>query len=187
MSPGSAPWREAGEDEAEDPNSTFDRFLCNSQSQRFLESCSLTKRNITSVNQWLAQTKLFKNKKQALDLAVAEFVATAGKLDAGSKRPVNAIAVEWGLNVKLAAKLNETCLIRLIAGLICWQKSDCQRTMPPTCAGSGPFSQKFMAWFALVLPLLYRCLSHSMLDRLMWVRANVLRRVMQFSGRICFD
>ena len=44
---------------------------------------SLSRHNITSVNQWLSQTKLGKNEKKALDLAVAELLAAAGKLDAG--------------------------------------------------------------------------------------------------------
>ena len=105
-----------GDEDAEDPNSTYARFLCSSESQGFLESCSITKFNITSVNQWLAGTRLGKSKKKALDLAVSEFTAAAGKLDAGSKRPVDSIAVEWGLSVTLAAKLNEACLTRLIAG-----------------------------------------------------------------------
>ena len=37
-----------GDEEAEDPNSTYASFLCSSESQRFLESCSITKFNITS-------------------------------------------------------------------------------------------------------------------------------------------
>ena len=105
-----------GDEDAEDPNSTYARFLCSSESQRFLESCSITKFNITSVNQWLAGTRLGKSKKKALDLALSEFTAAAGKLDAGSKRPVDSTAVEWGLSVTLAAKLNKACLTRLIAG-----------------------------------------------------------------------
>ena len=65
------------------------------------KNVSLSRHNITSVNQWLSQTKLGKNEKKALDLAVAELLAAAGKLDAGagSTRPVNAIAVEWGSTV----------------------------------------------------------------------------------------
>ena len=56
----------------------------------------------------LASTALGKGKNKAIDTAAAEFVAACSKtkLDDGSKKPVDS----------LAAKLNEKCLIRLIAG-----------------------------------------------------------------------
>ena len=106
-----------GDEEAEDPKVTYARFMCSTDSQRFLESCSITKFNITSVNQWLAEQALSSgNPRRRRFLAVEEFTAAAGKLDAGSGRPVDSIAVEWGLSVTLASKLNEACLTRLIAG-----------------------------------------------------------------------
>ena len=71
---------------------------------------------IWRVNAWLASTALGKGKHKVIDTAAAEFVATCSKLGDGSKKPVDKIALEWGLSVPLAAKLNEKCLIRLIAG-----------------------------------------------------------------------
>ena len=65
-----------GDEDAEDPRSTYARFICSPDSQRFLESCSITKFNITSVNQWLAGTRLGKSKKKALDLSVSEPLQT---------------------------------------------------------------------------------------------------------------
>ena len=60
----------------------------------------------------LASTALGKGKNKAIDTAASEFVAACSKLDDGIKKPVGKIAVEWGLPVSLAAKLNEKCLIR---------------------------------------------------------------------------
>ena len=66
----------------------------------------------------MATTALGKGKNKVTDTAAAEFVAACSKLDDGSKKSVDKIAVEWGLSVPLAlaAKLNEKCLTRLIAG-----------------------------------------------------------------------
>ena len=82
----------------------------------FLESCSLDSHTLRGVNSWLASTALGKGRNKAIDTAASEFVAACSKLDDGSKKPVDKIAVEWGLAVSVAAKLNEKCLIRLIAG-----------------------------------------------------------------------
>ena len=98
------------------PQDTYAQFRCPPGGVKFLESCSLTRHNISAVNTWLASTTLGKGKKQALDLAVSEFMSAAGKLDAGSRVAIDTLAVEWGLPVQLAAKLNEACLVRLLAG-----------------------------------------------------------------------
>ena len=98
------------------PQDTYAQFRCPAGGVKFLESCSLTRHNISAVNTWLASTTLGKGKKQALDLAVSEFMSAAGKLDAGSRVAIDTLAVEWGLPVQLAAKLNEACLVRLLAG-----------------------------------------------------------------------
>ena len=65
---------------------------------------------------WLATTALGKGKNKVIDTAAAEFIAACSKLDDGSKKSVDKIAVEWGLSVPLAAKLNKKCLTRLIVG-----------------------------------------------------------------------
>ena len=82
----------------------------------FLENCNIDATTLKGVSAWLASTALGKGKNEATDTAAAEFVAACSKLDDGSKKPVDKIAVEWGLSVPPAAKLNGKCLIRLIAG-----------------------------------------------------------------------
>ncbi|OLP88479.1 hypothetical protein AK812_SmicGene30171 [Symbiodinium microadriaticum] len=72
--------------------------------------------SIRNVNSWLASTALGKGKNRAIDTAGDEFVAACSKLDDGKKKPVDKIAVDWGLSVSLAAKLSEKCLTRLVAG-----------------------------------------------------------------------
>ena len=110
-------------DEEHEPDSgpiaaddTYEQYLPKPGVTLFLESCSLDSHTLRGVNSWLASTALGKGKNKAIDTAAAEFVAACSKLDDGSKKPVDKIAVEWGLAVSLAAKLNEKCLIRLIAG-----------------------------------------------------------------------
>ena len=95
---------------------TYNQYLPTADSVRYLESCSLQATSIRNVNSWLASTALGKGKNRAIDAAVDEFVAACSKLDDGKKKPVDRIAVDWGLSVALAAKLSEKCLIRLIAG-----------------------------------------------------------------------
>ena len=51
-----------------------------------------------SGNAWLATTALGRGKNKVIDTAAAEFVAACSKLDPGSKKPVDKIAVEWGLS-----------------------------------------------------------------------------------------
>ena len=82
----------------------------------FLENCNIDATSLKGVSAWLASTALGKGKNEATDTAAAEFVAACSKLDDGSNKPVDKIAVEWGLSVPPAAKLNGKCLIRLIAG-----------------------------------------------------------------------
>ena len=95
---------------------TYEQYLPKPGVTLFLESCSLDSHTLRGVNSWLATTALGKGKNKAIDTAACEFVAACSKLDDGSKKPVDKIAVEWGLAVSSAAKLNEKCLIRLIAG-----------------------------------------------------------------------
>ena len=83
---------------------------------RLHSHCCLDSHTLRGVNSWLASTALGKGKNKVIDTAASEFVAACAKLDDGSKKPVDKIAVEWGLAVSSAAKLNEKCLIRLIAG-----------------------------------------------------------------------
>ena len=92
-------------------SNTFQR-----QTVRFLESCNIEATTLKGVNAWLATTALGKGKNKIVDTAAAELIAACSKLDDGSKKSVDKIAVEWGLSVPLAAKLNEKCLTRLIAG-----------------------------------------------------------------------
>ncbi|CAE7228000.1 DDHD2 [Symbiodinium sp. CCMP2592] len=99
-----------------DAQDTFSQYLPNRDSTLYLENCSLEGHNIKSVNNWLASTAIGKGKNKVIDTAVSEFVAACAKLDDGSRKPVDKIAVEWGLSVSLASKLNEKCLTRLIAG-----------------------------------------------------------------------
>ncbi|CAE7560395.1 unnamed protein product, partial [Symbiodinium necroappetens] len=91
----------------EDPDGPFDK-----DSQPLAAEAT----SIRNVNSWLASTALGKGKNRAIDTAVDEVVAACSKLDDGQKKPVDRIAVDWGLSVGLAAKLSEKCLIRLIAG-----------------------------------------------------------------------
>ena len=93
--------QDTGPTAAED---TYAQYLPRSDSVRFLENCNLEATNLKSVNAWLASTALGKGKNKAIDTAVAEFVAACSKLDDGNKKPVDRIAVEWGLPVSLAAQ-----------------------------------------------------------------------------------
>ena len=105
--------QDPGPSAAED---TCEQYLPKPDSVRFLESCNIESTTLKGVNAWLATTALGKGKNKVIDTAAAEFVAACSKLDDGSKKSVGKIAVEWGLSVPLAAKLNEKCLTRLIAG-----------------------------------------------------------------------
>ena len=96
--------KESGPVAAED---TYKQYLPTPDSVRYLESCNLQATSICSVNSWLASTALGKGKNKVIDTAVDEFVAACAKLDDGKKKPVGRIAVDWGLSVTLAAKLNE--------------------------------------------------------------------------------
>ncbi|CAE7029070.1 unnamed protein product [Symbiodinium sp. CCMP2592] len=112
---------EEEEEENKDPGpidaqDTLSQYLPSRDSTLYLENCSLEGHNIKSVNNWLASTAIGKGKNKVIDTAVSEFVAACAKLDDGSRKPVDKIAVEWGLSVSLASKLNEKCLTRLIAG-----------------------------------------------------------------------
>ena len=95
---------------------TYEQYLPKPDSDLFLENCNIEATTLKGENAWLAYTVLGKGKNKVIDTAAAEFVAACSKLDDGSKKPVDKIAVEWGLSVPLAAKLNEKCLIRLVAG-----------------------------------------------------------------------
>ena len=95
---------------------TYEQYLPKPDSDLFLENCNIEATTLKGENAWLAYTALGKGKNKVIDTAAAEFVAACSKLDDGSKKPVDKIAVEWGLSVPLAAKLNEKCLIRLVAG-----------------------------------------------------------------------
>ena len=97
-------------------NDTYEQYLPKPGVTLFLESCSLDSHTLRGVNSWLASTALGKGKNKAIDTAASEFVAACSKLDDGSRKPVDKIAVEWGLAVSVAAKLNEKCLVRLVAG-----------------------------------------------------------------------
>ena len=88
---------------------TYEQYLPKPGVTLFLESCSLDSHTLRGVNSWLASTALGKGKNKAIDTAASEFVAACSKLDDDG-------AVEWGLAVSVAAKLNEKSLIRLIAG-----------------------------------------------------------------------
>ena len=105
--------QDAGPIAAED---TYEQYLPKPDRVLFLENRNIEATTLKGVNAWLASTALGKGKNKDIDTAAAEFVAACSKLDDGRKKPVDKIAVEWGLSVPLAAKLNEKCLIRLIAG-----------------------------------------------------------------------
>ena len=85
---------------------TYEQYLPKPDSVRFLESCNIESTTLKGVSAWLATTALGKGKNKVIDTAAAEFVAPCSKLDDGSKKSVGKIAVEWGLSVPLAAKLN---------------------------------------------------------------------------------
>eukprot|EP00439_Symbiodinium_sp_Y106_P071699 s1443_g12.t4 len=85
---------------------TYEKYLPKPDSVLFLENCNIDATTLKGVNAWLASTALGKGKNKVIDTAAAEFVAACSKLDDGSKKPVDKIAVEWGLSVPLAAKLN---------------------------------------------------------------------------------
>ena len=61
-----------------------------------LESCNIEATTLKGVNAWLATIALGKGKNKVIDTAAAEFVAACSKIDDGSKKSVDKIAVEWG-------------------------------------------------------------------------------------------
>ena len=96
--PTGSPSKDAEPYAAED---IYKQYLPTADSVRFLESCNLQATSIRNVNSWLASTALGKGKNRAINLAVDEFVTAYAKLDDGKKKPVDKIAVEWGLQFLL--------------------------------------------------------------------------------------
>ena len=86
---------------AQDPGPTaaediYEQYLPKPDSVRFLESHNIEATTLKGINAWLATTALGKGKIKVIDTAAAEFVAACSKLDDGSKKSVDKIAVEWG-------------------------------------------------------------------------------------------
>ncbi|CAE7240415.1 AMY1.1, partial [Symbiodinium sp. CCMP2592] len=163
-----------------DAQDTYSQYLPDRDSTLYLESCSLEATNLKSVNNWLASTAIGKGKNKVIDTAVSEFVAACAKLDDGNKKPVDKIAVEWGLAGSLASKLNEKCLTRLIAGahLLANHKTRTQRQR---------FVVTFLRWFSLILPILYILMPHKVVDRFMWVRSHIFSCALFSNALPCFS
>ena len=92
------PLESPDEENAQDPGptaaeDTYGPYLPKSDSVRFLESCNIEATTLKGVNAWLATTALGKGKNKVIDTAAAEFVAACSKLDDGSKKSVDKIAV----------------------------------------------------------------------------------------------
>ena len=108
---GSPEFRPEDDEEAEpvDPLDTVQQFERTTQT-RFLEECKLD----NYINNWVSQ-KVGKEKMAQVRLAGSELAAAIERLPAGNRPAVDAIAVQWGLPVSAAAKLNERSLYQLIA------------------------------------------------------------------------
>ena len=81
---------------------------------RFLEECKLDNYKVNTINNWVSQ-RVGKDKMAQVRLAGSELAAAIERLPAGNRPAVDAIAVQWGLPVNAAAKINERSLYQLIA------------------------------------------------------------------------
>ncbi|CAE7185789.1 hypothetical protein AK812_SmicGene42029 [Symbiodinium microadriaticum] len=111
---GSPEFRPEDDEEAEpvDPLDTVQQFERTTQT-RFLEECKLDNYRVNTVNNWVSQ-KVGKEKMAQVRLAGSELAAALERLPAGNRPAVDAIAVQWGLPVSAAAKVNERSLYQLI-------------------------------------------------------------------------
>ena len=112
---GSPEFRPEDDEEAEpvDPLDTVQQFERTTQT-RFLEECKLDNYKVNTINNWVSQ-KVGKEKMAQVRLAGSELAAAIERLRTGNRPAVDAIAVQWGLPVSAAAKLNKRSLYQLIA------------------------------------------------------------------------
>ncbi|CAE7798947.1 unnamed protein product, partial [Symbiodinium necroappetens] len=112
---GSPEFRPEDYDEADpvEPLDTVQQFERTTQA-RFLEECKLDNFKVNTINNWVSQ-RVGKDKMAQVRLAGSELAAAIERLPAGNRPAVDAIAVQWGLPVNAAAKINERSLYQLIA------------------------------------------------------------------------
>ena len=112
---GSPEFRPEDDEEADpvDPLDTVQQFERTNQA-RFLEECKLDNFKVNTINNWVSQ-RVGKDKMAQVRLAGSELAAAIERLPAGNRPAVDAIAVQWGLPVNAAAKINERSLYQFIA------------------------------------------------------------------------
>ena len=91
-----------------DPLETVQQFERTTQT-RFLDECKVENYKVNTINNWVSQ-RVGKDKMAKVRLAGSELAAAIERLPAGNRPAVDAIAVQWGLPVSAAAKINERCL-----------------------------------------------------------------------------
>ncbi|CAE7323111.1 ATG26 [Symbiodinium microadriaticum] len=96
-----------------DPLETVQQFERTTQ-PRFLEECKVDNYKVNTINNWVSQ-RVGKEKMKQVRLAGSELAAAIERLPAGNRPAIDAIAVQWGLPVSAAAKINERSLYQLIA------------------------------------------------------------------------
>ena len=79
----------------------------------YLESCVLEKANQQSVNTWIKEN-LGKNLQKVVEEKTGELFKTLEKAPPGQRIPLDRLAVQWGLSVSLAGRLNDKALAKLI-------------------------------------------------------------------------
>ncbi|CAE7777056.1 unnamed protein product, partial [Symbiodinium necroappetens] len=111
---GSPEFRPEDDEEADPVDSldTVQQFERTNQA-RFLEECKLDNFKVNTINNWVSQ-RVVKDKMAQVRLAGSELAAAIERLPAGNRPAVDAIAVQWGLPVNAAAKINERSLYQLI-------------------------------------------------------------------------
>ncbi|CAE7837912.1 ATG26 [Symbiodinium necroappetens] len=96
-----------------DPLETVQQFERTTQT-RFLEECKVDNYKVNTINNWVSQ-RVGKEKMKQVRLAGSELAAAIERLPAGNRPAIDAIALQWGLPVSAAAKINERSLYQLIA------------------------------------------------------------------------
>ena len=79
----------------------------------YLETCIFEKANQQSVNKWI-KDNLGKGYQKIVEEKTGELFKTLEKAPPGQRIPVDRLAVQWGLSVSLAGRLNDKALAKLI-------------------------------------------------------------------------
>ena len=103
----------AGAGPMEDSEGFDDKHFLAAGHPMCLETCIFEKANQQSVNSWI-KGNLGKGYQKIVDEKTGELFKTLEKAPPGQRIPVDRLAVQWGLSVSLAGRLNDKALAKLI-------------------------------------------------------------------------